>query len=281
MDIRSATRQEVDLALDWAAREGWNPGLHDATPFHSADADGFLLGLVDGKSVSLISAVRYGQDFGFVGFYIVHPDWRGRGLGWAIWQQAMARLAGRNVALDGVLTEQDNYRRSGFNLAWRNVRYEGRTRMSSSTATTDITLCRLTDQTLESVARYDRGFFPADRSAFLAAWIGQPGSHALGLLRDGRLVASGVIRPCRTGYKIGPLFADDANLAERLFSELQCQVPTDAPLFLDVPECNAEAVALARRLGMQPCFETARMYTGPVPDISLPRTFGITSFELG
>lgn len=281
MEIRSATRQEVELALDWAAREGWNPGLQDGAPFHVADPEGFLLGFVDGQPVSLISAVGYGDDFGFIGFYIVHPDWRGRGLGWAIWQHAMGRLAGRNVALDGVLAEQDNYRRSGFNLAWRNIRYEGRTTASALNALAGATPCRLSGLPLETVAQYDSGFFPADRRAFLSAWISQPGSHALGLMRNGRLVASGVIRPCRSGYKIGPLFADDAALAEQLFNALQGSVQADAPLFLDVPESNGEAVALAQRHGMTPCFETARMYTGPVPDISLPRTFGITSFELG
>ncbi|HLA33082.1 MAG TPA: GNAT family N-acetyltransferase, partial [Pseudomonas sp.] len=30
------TRAEVDLAIDWAAAEGWNPGLHDADCFYAA-----------------------------------------------------------------------------------------------------------------------------------------------------------------------------------------------------------------------------------------------------
>jgi hypothetical protein len=81
----------------------------------------------------------------------------------------------------------------------------------------------------------------------LEAWIAQPDSHAMGLLRDGTLVASGVIRPCRVGYKIGPLYADDAGLAEQLFEAPQCPAQADAPLYLDVPECNTEAAALAGR----------------------------------
>jgi hypothetical protein len=28
-------------------------------------------------------------------------------------------------------------------------------------------------------------------------------------------------------------------------------------------------------------FETARMYTGPVPAVALERVFGVTTFELG
>lgn len=282
LTIHPLSRHDMALALDWAAREGWNPGLEDAEAFHVADPEGFLVGRVAGTPVSLISAVRYPPDFGFIGFYIVHPDWRGRGYGWATWQRAMQHLAGRNIALDGVLAEQDNYRRSGFALAWRNVRYAGRT--GAGAATGDAELVDLKSPgpvTPAPLAAYDAHFFPADRRAFLAAWVTRPGSHALGLLRDGRLAGYGVIRPCRTGFKLAPLFADRPDDAERLFQALQARVPAGQPLFLDVPEPHAEAVALAVRHAMTPCFETARMYTGPVPDIALARTYGITSFELG
>ena len=53
------------------------------------------------------------------------------------------------------------------------------------------------------------------------------------------------------------------------------------PLFLDVPEPNRAAVALAERHGMTPVFETARMYRGPAPAEPVERMFGVTSFELG
>ena len=52
-------------------------------------------------------------------------------------------------------------------------------------------------------------------------------------------------------------------------------------IFLDVPEPNAAAVALAERMGLEPVFETARMYRGAAPEIDLSRIFGVTSFELG
>ena len=39
LQIRSMKPEEIDLALDWAAAEGWNPGLHDAVPFRAADPE--------------------------------------------------------------------------------------------------------------------------------------------------------------------------------------------------------------------------------------------------
>ncbi|MFZ2854310.1 MAG: hypothetical protein WAZ34_09405 [Rhodocyclaceae bacterium] len=128
---------------------------------------------------------------------------------------------------------------------------------------------------------YDAPFFPAGRSAFLRSWIAQPQTVALGLLRGDRLIAYGVLRACREGCKIGPLFADTPEAAEALFGTLQAAAPEGAPLFLDVPEGNPAAVALAERHGMTAIFETARMYAGPAPEMGIERTYGVTSFELG
>ena len=112
--IRILDEKEVQLAVDWAAVEGWNPGLNDAAIFYRADPQGFLGGFLAGEPAATISAVRYGDSFGFIGFYIVKPELRGRGYGLRLWEAAMNRLAGRNIGLDGVVAQQENYKKSGF-----------------------------------------------------------------------------------------------------------------------------------------------------------------------
>ncbi len=276
--LHTMTRAELDIAVEWAATEGWNPGLHDADAFHAADPGGFLLERVDGEPVAVISAVRYGQYFGFIGFYIVKPAFRGRGLGLQIWNAGMARLAGRTIGLDGVVAQQHNYRKSGFELAWNNARYQG---VGGGAALLDPSVVSLAGLPVEEVLACDQPFFPDDRSAFLRAWLAMPGIAALGVLDEGRLAGYGVLRPCREGYKMGPLFADSPARAARLFSALQAHTPAGATLFLDVPLANPDAVALATRHGMTVVFETARMYTGSAPDMPLSRLYGVTSFELG
>jgi hypothetical protein len=76
-------RDEVDFATALAASEGWNPGLHDAKCFYYVDPHGFLVGLLNGEPVGCISAVSYEGVFGFIGFYIVVPEHRGKGFGMA------------------------------------------------------------------------------------------------------------------------------------------------------------------------------------------------------
>src|SRR5690242_8300491 len=120
LQIGTATRAELDLMVEWAAAEGWNPGLADADCFHAADPGGFLVGRLNGEPIGCISVVEYEPVFGFLGFYIVKPALRGQGHGLRIWQAGMTRLANRVVGLDGVIAQQENYKRSGFVLAHRN-----------------------------------------------------------------------------------------------------------------------------------------------------------------
>ena len=125
--MRRMTRAELDTAVEWAAAEGWNPGLGDATAFWAADPEGFFVGELDGELVAAsISIVRYADRRSFLGFYIVKPaDQRGRGFGWRLWEFARREVAGavNGTGLDGVIDQLEAYRRSGFALAHRNVRY--------------------------------------------------------------------------------------------------------------------------------------------------------------
>jgi GNAT superfamily N-acetyltransferase len=268
----------VRQAVEWAAAEGWNPGLLDADCFLEADPEGFLVGRVNGATVATISAVAYGSHFGFVGLYIVEPTLRGHGVGTRLWDAAMERLDGRVIGLDGVAAMQDAYARSGFALAHRNVRYGGRGArrdgdrdMASEPSTVD----------LDELCAYDEECFGAPRRDFLTAWIAQASGVARVVRRAGRIVGYGVVRRCRDGAKIGPLFADGPDVAEQLVSALLSHTSPDDNVFLDVPEPHALGRELAEGRGLAPVFETARMYRGGAHQIPLDRVYGITSFELG
>ena len=278
--VRPMTRSDLDMAVEWAAAEGWNPGLHDADTFWAADPGGFLLGLLESEPVATISAVRYGGHFGFIGFYIVRPEFRGQGHGIALWRDAMERLAGRTIGLDGVVAQQDSYRKSGFELAWNNVRHEGVARSCERPDTRIVPVDPVGRRT-PGLLEYDAAFFPDDRRRFVQHWMTQSGSTALAARRGGLLAGYGVIRPCRIGFKIGPLFADDADVADRLLRALISRVRPGEPIQLDTPATNPLALELARSHGMRPVFETARMYAGVAPDLPIRRLFGITTFELG
>jgi GNAT superfamily N-acetyltransferase len=269
------TREDVDFAMRLAAKEGWNPGLSDAECFYAADPEGFFVSELAGRPVGTISAVRYPGGFGFVGLYIMTPDARGRGWGMELWNHAMRHLDGCNVGLDAVVEQERTYTRSGFSTHYRSTRYEG---MGGGSRPEGVV--RLESVDFAEVAAYDRQCFPGERESFMRAWLEAPGARGFGILKDGKLAGFGVIRPCAMGYKIGPLFADDAGIAEDLYRALAASVPGER-FYLDVIEPNQAAVALARKYELKEVFTTVRMYTGGEPAMDADKVFGVTSFELG
>ena len=190
----------------------------------------------------------------------------------------MAGLEGYRIGLDGVPERLPSYRKSGFQLAWRNIRYAGTPTLDLPA---DPRLVPVDPARIPALLNYDRPFFPAPRAEFLRCWLTDgPTRRSWAVIENGIVRGCGTVRKCHDGWKIGPLFADDETTADRLFRRL-ASVAAPGPVILDLPEPNESAVRLATRYGLSPVFETARMYRGEVAPLPLDRTFGITTFELG
>lgn len=276
--IRRMTRGDLNTALCWAAREGWNPGLYDATPFRVIDPQGHLMGWIGDRPVASISALRYSASHGFIGLYIVTPPMRGRGLGMQLWTAAMEHLRGCVIGLDGVMAQQDNYQRSGFEAAWFNLRFQGPARHSGQRHARVVPLSTLP---FEALAAYDQPFHPAARPAFLRTWIARTRTHALGWWEDGRLRGYGVLRPCSRGHKLGPLCADTPAIAGALVDALCTRIPEGDTVAMDMPQGHAPVLPLARSFGFTEGFATVRMYRGPAPRLHMHRLYALTALEVG
>ncbi len=275
--LRKMTRAEVEIAEEWAAKEGWNPGNFDADCFYSTDPDGFFIAERKGLPAGCIFAVKYGESFGFLGCYLVRPEFRGKGLGTLIWNAALESMGNRNIGLDAVLSQEENYRRSGFKRAYLNLRFQGTGTDYGSMPREVVSLSKVP---FEDIARYDSELFPAPRPRFLQSWINQPQGASFGFLREGRLSGYGVIRGCRVGFRIGPLFADDEGAAEGLFQALAIYAGNHS-IFMDVPEVNPAAIILAKHHGMEKFAQAVRMYNKEKPALPMNRIFGVTSLQLG
>ena len=284
--IRNMTRSEVDELVGWAASEGWNPGLHDAELFWATDPAAFIAADLDGELIGGGAITSYNGEFGFMGFFIVRPEWRGQGLGNALWharrERLLARLRlGASIGLDGVFAMQRFYAHGGFVFSHRNMRFRAEIAEHRATSLVDDKdIIPLAAVPFDQVLDYDRVCFPTLRPTFLRGWISQPDALALGCRRDGKLSGYGVVRRCREGCKIGPLFADDALAAKALYTHL-AEFAAGGPLFLDAPENNPAAIEFVRQHRMIEVFGCARMYLGPPPVLAHERVFGVTTFELG
>jgi len=277
LSIRTMNAEEMGLAISWAGREGWNPGCYDAALFYQADPSGFFVGEVAGKIVAVGSAVVYDEHFAFCGLYIVAPGYRGKGHGLALTEHRLAYCGDRNVGIDGVLENVNIYQRIGYVPYYENRRYQFTACYKPSTVDAIQSVAR---ENISQLIEYDRQCFPAPRDNFLAGWLEQVGGVSLVYCVDGMVQGYLVRRRCNEGHKIGPLFADNIEVAEQLLNAAQVGIKGE-PVFLDVPEINVDAVTLAEDAGMNIVFATARMYQKGLPDIANEKVFGITTFELG
>ena len=286
LTIRSMTRAEVDELVSWAAREGWNPGLHDAELFWATDPDAYIAAELDGELIGGGAITSYNGEYGFMGFFIVRPEFRSRGFGNKLWHARRERLlsrlqTGAAIGMDGVFDMQSYYAKGGFVFSHRNMRFQAEIAEQPAVSTEDDSyIVPLADLPLEQIVAYDNHCFPTPRPDFIKRWIAQPEALALGYVRDGELKGIGVIRRCGVGCKIGPLFVDDTTIAEALYGRLAA-FAVGGPLFLDAPENNPAAMDFVQRHGMVEVFGCARMYLGKPPAVDHNRIFGVTTFELG
>lgn len=262
--------------VEWAAAEGWNPGMRDVGAFFSQDPDGFLLGRLNGEFVSAVSVVNYGAEFAFLGFYLVRPDLRGRGFGMATWKAGIEHAGDRVIGLDGVVAQVENYRRSGFELAYRSARFVGVPKMPLP----DNTISALSPVDASALLPYDGRCLPADRPAFLTTWLAERGHRTFVRIVDGVITGYATLRPARDSLRVGPFFANGPADARQLLAALAAHT-AGIPIAIDVPMVNGPAVRLMEEAGMMPTFETVRMYTGPVRSHRSERIFGVTTLELG
>ena len=282
------TRAELDVIVEWAANEGWNPGLHDADIFWATDPDAFIAAELKGEMIGGGSIVNYGGVCGFMGFFLIHPQFRGRGFGAQLWLARRERLIKRlqapaRIEMDGVFNMQSFYAKGGFQFLHRDFRFQATASAQSNVPASNSTLCDVVDLStlaFDEINQYDQTIFMAPRPQFLRRWISQPACHALGATHNGKLVGYAIARPSRTGYRIGPLFANDPAIARMLFQSLLTRLPHQQ-VQIDVPECNTAGVEMAKSRGFQEVFGCARMAFGPPLPRPLQNIFGVTTFELG
>ncbi|MEM7239122.1 MAG: GNAT family N-acetyltransferase [Pseudomonadota bacterium] len=270
------TLEHLRIAVDWAAAEGWNPGREDAEAFHAVDPGGFLMGWLGHKPVTAISVVRHSDAFGFLGFYLCHPDHRGMGFGMATWQAGMAYMGNRTVGLDGVPAQEANYEDSGFVLSHYTRRHAG-----SVAGEPHQNVRPAASRDLPVLLALDSQITGTDRTAYLSGWFTETENRKTVVFDEiDRIAAVGTIRQCRDGHKIGPLFAPDAETALALLRSLVATANAQY-IMIDIPDTNTAGVEIAEQLGLQSAFSCARMYRGDPLNRHTSSIFGETSFELG
>lgn len=279
--IQQISKKDLRTLVKWASNEGWNPGKNDAEVFWNTDPDGFYGFYYDAKLIAGGAIISYNKEYGFMGLFIVHKDFRNKGIGKKLWHLRRDLLINRlnanaSIGMDGVLDMQPFYSKGGFNIAFRDERYE----FNSKTIPFSANVSLITKEDFEKIFEYDKFSFGCQRTVFLKNWLQMPECKAIKYTENDKILGYAVIRKAETGYKIGPLFGNNEIVAEELFKSCLGIAPNNS-VFLDIPTTNQNAVSLVKKYNGKYVFECARMYYGDTPKTDVNNIYGITSFELG
>jgi GNAT superfamily N-acetyltransferase len=286
MNMINLQFQKLDLEgvrtlVKWAEEEGWNPGPRDADVYYATDPDGFYGFFLEDTLIAGGAIVSYNNEFGFMGLFIVKPEFRGKEIGRKLWYQRRDTLLkrlndGASIGMDGVVAMQPFYEKGGFKIAFRDERYE----KIGTEFEVDKNISPINKNDFDSILEYDKQCFGLSRPQFLKPWIELPGNKTFKYVDNGKLKGFVIVRKAIKGYKVCPLFADNEIIAEELYKACLNSVVGE-PLYLDIPVTNPKAVELIKKYNAVYIFECARMYYGKPPVVDLDKIFGLTTFEIG
>lgn len=281
LEFRKLDYEGLKTLVEWAEQEGWNPGPNDAGAYWATDPDGYYGYFDKGELIAGGSIVSYNQEFGFMGFFIVKPEYRAAGIGRKLWYERRDKLLGRlnkgaTIGMDGVVDMQEFYRCGGFEIAYKDERYE---RLGEQFPI-DTNISAIADEDIAAVLEYDKQCFGYSRPQFLLPWLRMPESKTFKYTADSSLLGFAIVRKANVGHKVCPLFADTPQVAEELYKACLNSVAGE-PLYLDIPMVNSAAISLVEKYGAKYVFECARMYLGTPPTVDTNKIYGITTFELG
>lgn len=275
--FETAKLDEVETVLTWAAQEGWNPGLQDAQAFLAADQYGFFIARVDGEMVAAISVVNHNDTMAFLGLYLCKPEFRGKGVGFALWRHALRHAGRRCVGLDGVAEQEPNYAKSGFVRTGATRRLQGRAPKVATDAVRPFDAAR----DFSAIAAIDQQAVGYSRPQFLSAWMSEEYATRKTVVctQNGEITGFATIRLCQQGAKVGPVTAPDPMTAVTLLSAAAASLDV-INITLDLPSSAIEFRKMLEGRGFVKTFGTARMYSGAPPQPSV-LSMAIATMELG
>ncbi|KAF9580592.1 hypothetical protein BGW38_002693 [Lunasporangiospora selenospora] len=290
---RCSQQQAYEYFYEGSVLEGWNPGAqgHDIRDvFYGLDPKGWFYGKLSipgepDKVVSIISAVRYGEDQGWIGYYLADPAYRGRGYGMKGFQAALEHLKGcRQIGLDGLMAQVENYKKSGFvHNSWENERRHGSVVDLVETGERQLAQQIRENQSAYRLVRLNE--VPVNKMVELE-------ERFTAAMEGDELIGFGCVRQSESSYRLGPLYSTKADAAKEILVKLAVDVVdadknTDrdksVPLYfdMDVPISNNAVVEMLDKYGWKNISSSVRMWKGEAPKVDVDGVFAINTLEIG
>ena len=288
---RYAPLTEVDApaAEALSAEAGWNQtaadwrlliGLRAALGCFAGGGDGG-----DRRLVGSALLVPYGGRLAWLAMVLVTAGHRRRGVATRLVAECLARADrdGLTVGLDATPAGREVYRRLGFRDGFGLHRLAADAPAPAPVGAAGVSIRPMRPADLAAVAALDALAFGADRTPVLAyLHAARPDRAVVAEADGGRLRGHAFVRHGRLAHHLGPLAADDPEIATALAARALAGLEGRA--VVDVPDDQAAFLVPLGGWGFRPLRPFTRMFRADaaVPPGGDPgRTFAIAGPELG
>jgi hypothetical protein len=214
----------------------------------------------------------------------VNGAFRRQGLATRLLQRCIDDLtaAGCVPVLDATPAGREVYRTIGFQDAWsyHRLALQAPPQLLAAAAPSSVDVRPLDDATWSAICDYDASAFGARRDGLLAGLRGRlPGAEYYAV-RDGKIVGLLLGRDGRTASQLGPLIADDDDIAlavlQRVLSTLR------SPIYIDLADAKGTVRDFLSTIGFSAQRPLTRMLLGTSKRFDDPRrTFAVVGPEFG
>ena len=283
LNIRVMCATDIPVGMRLKAQAGWNQLEADWRRFLEMQPDGCFIAELDSKPVGTTMACTFGP-IAWIAMVLVDAEVRGRGIGKALMQHALAfldRKDVRTVRLDATPLGQPLYEKLGFKVEYTLARHEGTLRAAVDFPFDDcperVTSARATD--FEDIFRLDESVSHTDRRSFLTRLFRECPEDVRIVRQDGKIAGYRAVRsganalqigPCMAAASAGPLLLADAWLSH-----------VGQRVFVDIPVQSQTATHFAQKMGLTAQRQLVRMTRGPTVNEDVSRLWASSGPELG
>jgi len=240
MIIRLMSNKDIEFAFECTRSVGWASSSPEVFQgYLEYDPEGCFIAEENNHAVGLCVATRY-KNTGFIGELIVEQSMRGRGIGGALFRQAMLYLHNCNIRviyLDGELSAVPIYEKYGFSKQCLSLRFIGKPALHS-----DLKVRQAALSDMAALVELDLHAFGDDRSFFLKRLFSMYPHYCLVGEHNNSITGFIMGRPGQHLVTAGPIVISDNSIDPGfLLSGLARQTGAQ-PLRIGVLESNQAAV---------------------------------------
>jgi GNAT superfamily N-acetyltransferase len=254
LHIRILHPRDLRFADTVRALAGWNQTPADWRRLLAHEPDGCFLSEWNDVPTGTVTTTTYGNELGWIGMMLVHPDFRRRGVATALMERALTYLRERGIAcikLDATPAGAPVYEQLGFRAEFGLDRWE---KENPGTAPPP------GKPRLPLPLPFDTTAFGAARGDWLAALAKEASEICIQRDASGQPTAFGLLRPGRRADYLGPATAANGSAGGAVIETLLKRL--SRLTYWDIPRPNRAAVALAEAHGFRRVRPFQRMWLG-------------------